>query len=386
MPLVGHAAAASQHPLTTQATGEVAGHLLEAGGPHPDLVAVFTTAAHAGALEDIAGTLQATLRPLAVVGCSADAVVGPDHELERGPAVVALAARVGPLQVVPIAIRGGGVDGWPEALPFALRTVLLLADPFSFPLDRFLQWMARRHPRVAVVGGLPAGARGPGGSRLLAGTSVHSTGAVAVLLGPSVAVSATSSHGARPVGPPMVVTGAHGNVITELAGRPALEQLAGVAGRHLPGPGAGAAGVLRTGSLRLGRVVVEGPGPPGAGDVLLRRVLGVDRRTGGIAVGDEIPLGTTVQFRLVDAAGAGEDLRRALAGHRAEAALLFRGAGRGSRLFPAPDHDVTAVHRALGPVPTAGCATVGECAPVAGGNARHTMTATVVMLAPPPGA
>lgn len=407
---MGFAAAVSQHPLTTQATGEVAGALLESVGPRPDLVAVFTTSAHAGALEDIAGAVAAVVEPLAVVGCSAASVIGPHREVEAGPAVVALAGTVGPLRPVVLSIgpsdgsasaagpgdpgrpevdegepapgaAGVAVRGWPTGLPFEARTLLLFADPFSFPLDPFLRWMHRRHPDVAVVGGLPAGARGPGGSRLVSGTTVRSDGAVGVLLGPSVTVSAAVSQGCRPFGRPLVVTGAVGNVITELAGRPPLERLVRQAYAEL-GPG----GVERLGEggLRLGRVTDEAADRFGPGDFLVRTVLGVDRATGAIAVGDEIPLGTTVQFELVDPDGADVELRRALAGERADAALVFSGAGRGSRLFSRPDHDVEAVRAALGPVPTAGFFTVAELGPVhGGGNARHTMAATVAMLAAP---
>ena len=42
------AAALSEHPLATHAVGECVGQLLEAGGPGPDLVAIFVDgAAHA---------------------------------------------------------------------------------------------------------------------------------------------------------------------------------------------------------------------------------------------------------------------------------------------------------------------------------------------------
>lgn len=193
---MGYAAALSQHPLPTQAVGEVAGTLLEQGGSRPDLVAVFTTRAHAGALEDIAGTLAAVLQPLALVGCAASGVIGPGREVALGPGVAALAGPVGPLRAVRLHLDGGEgaastVRGWPEDVPFAPRALLLFSDPFGFPLDVFLTWMARAHPGVAVIGGAVAGARGPGGSRMVVDGRVHTSGAVGVLLGPGASVTAT---------------------------------------------------------------------------------------------------------------------------------------------------------------------------------------------------
>ena len=44
-----YAAAVSEHPLPTHATGEVIGQVLEAVGERPDFAVLFATAAFAGA-------------------------------------------------------------------------------------------------------------------------------------------------------------------------------------------------------------------------------------------------------------------------------------------------------------------------------------------------
>ena len=68
--------------------------------------------------------------------------------------------------------------------------------------------------------------------------------------------------------------------------------------------------------------------------------------TGAIVIGDEVEMGQTLQFHVRDADSADKDLRRileqeaaALAGQRPAGALLFTCNGRGSRMFPEPDHD-----------------------------------------------
>jgi len=116
------------------------------------------------------------------------------------------------------------------------------------------------------------------------------------------------------------------------------------------------------------------------GDFLVRSILGSDKRTGAIAVGDVMPVGVTVQFHLRDAVTAGRDLARRLAGQRADAALLFTCTGRGTNLFGSPDHDAEAIVDQFGPIPTAGCFAAGEIGPVAGRNFLHGFTASMVLF------
>src|SRR5512146_437335 len=94
MPLQA-AAALSEHPVPAEAVGEVAGQLLDTIGPEPDLLCVFATAPHTGAMEDVARALHTLLRPGAMIGCTAGAVVGNGRGVEDAPALVAWAARLG---------------------------------------------------------------------------------------------------------------------------------------------------------------------------------------------------------------------------------------------------------------------------------------------------
>ncbi len=79
------ASALSRHPVTSQATGEVVGAVLEEVGERPDLVVVTVTRPHAGALEDVVATVDAVLHPLGLIGCAAESVVGRGAEVEELP-------------------------------------------------------------------------------------------------------------------------------------------------------------------------------------------------------------------------------------------------------------------------------------------------------------
>src|SRR5947207_822277 len=78
--------------------------------------------------------------------------------------------------------------------------------------------------RVPRVGGIAAGGGRPGAQALILDDAVHGEGAVgAVVSGPPVFT--VVSQGCRPIGHEAVITHCEGNVVYELAGKPALERL-----------------------------------------------------------------------------------------------------------------------------------------------------------------
>ncbi len=226
-----------------------------------------------------------------------------------------------------------------------------MGDPYSFPAESFLDWIDTHHPGLRVVGGMASAARGPGGNRLALGTQVRTGGAVGAFLGPGAEVATLVSQGCRPFGDPLVVTKAEHNLLYELAGRPALEQVVAQARDSLS---EAEMVLLESGGLHLGHVIDEHKERFGRGDFLVRNVLGADRATGAIAVGDPVAVGTTVQFHLRDAESADQDLHELVAEHRADAALVFTCNGRGTRLFGEPHHDVRVLTEHLGRGPHGG--------------------------------
>lgn len=376
------AAALSQHPLATQAVGEVTGQVLERLGHAPDLAVLFASASHVGAMEDIAGAVESLLAPGALIGATAACVVGGAREVEDQPALSLWAGRFGSATPLRLAATrqddGVAITGFPppDELPDDAVALLVLADPFSFPADVFL---AGLHEQVGldlpVVGGLASAARGPGGNRLVLGPDVVADGAVAVVLG-GVGVSTVVSQGCRPVGDPMTVTAAERHVIYELAGRPALDRVEELVASLGP---ADLALVQR--GLHAGRVIDEHKVDYTRGDFLIRNVLGADRGARAVAVGDEVEVGDTLQFQVRDAQSADDDLRALMAGGQGDGALLFTCNGRGSNLFTTPDHDAGIVSEAIDGAPVAGMSCAGELGPVGGRSFLHGFTASVLLFA-----
>ena len=189
------------------------------------------------------------------------------------------------------------------------------------------------------------------------------------------------SQGAGPVGPEMTITAAEANLIGELAGKPAMERLGEVIAA-LPEDER----ELARGGVLLGIVIDENRPEYERGDFLVRPIIGADRESGAIAIGERVRVGQTVRLHVRDAASADEDLRealraqaQALGSEGAAGALLFTCNGRGSHMFEVPDHDA-ARDRGLPGAPTAGFFCAGEIGPVGGRNFLHGFTATMAVF------
>jgi small ligand-binding sensory domain FIST len=374
------AASLSQHPLPTHAVGEVIGHALEQVGEAPDLAVLFVTAAHAGAMEDIARAVREVLRPGCQLAASAVSVLAGAQEVEEQPAMALWAARLGE-RVTPVRLTaapspdGMQISGMPALEPGDDRVLVLLADPFTFPVDQLLEQLTEEAPTLRVAGGMASAARGPGGNRLVLDGAVTADGAVGALLPAGASVTTVVSQGCRPIGDPMTVTRSEGQVVYELAGRPALERLVELLGSLSEEERA-----LAQQGIHLGHVIDEHKAEFTRGDFLIRNVLGGDRDAGAIAVGDDVQLGATVQFQVRDASSADEDLRELLAGEHAASALVFTCNGRGMRLFGQPDHDAEVIDAHVEGGATAGMFCAGELGPVGGQSFLHGFTASVLLF------
>ena len=372
------AAALSEHPLATQAVGEVVGQVLEQLDRQPDLAVLFVTAPHGGALEDIGRAVRNLLNPRVLIGATAVSVLGGSQEVEGTPGISLFAARfdvdIEPvrLEAIPAAdqylVAGGGVLQRDEG------TLLLLADPFSFPIDHVLDHLAEVAPNVAIIGGMASAARGPGGNVLVADDELFREGAVGVYLPPEIVVGPVVSQGCRPIGQPLIVTRSERNVIYEIAGQPALDRL----NEQIEQLDAVDRQLLSEG-LHIGRVIDERRDQFERGDFLIRGVIGADRSVGALAVGSEIEPGATVQFQVRDAKSADEDLRLMLHGRRAKGALVFTCNGRGMNLFDVPSHDASVVSEQTGGA-VAGMFCAGELGPVGGRNFVHGFTASIALF------
>ncbi|NUR83158.1 MAG: histidine kinase [Nonomuraea sp.] len=336
-----------------------------------------------------AGQRAMALAPGAsVIGCSATGVIGDGQGVELTPAVSAWAATLEGARLTTFALESLTAEdrfvvvGLPERAADD-HVAILLADPYTFPTDSFVERSAEVLGDLPLIGGLANGLQGRGSVRLFADGEVYTEGAIGVLLGGRVQVSTVVSQGCRPIGPTMVVTRAEENLLLELAGQPALARLEDIVSdldeddRELVASG-----------LQIGVAMDEYAERHERGDFLIRGVIGIDPEREAVAVGDVLEVGRTVRFQVRDAATADEDLYDLLDAHREElgrvdGALLFSCNGRGSAMFGSADHDPIALRDTLGAIGMAGFFAAGEVGPVGGHNHVHGFTASVLVFSTP---
>jgi small ligand-binding sensory domain FIST len=384
------ASALSTRQNSAAALEEVCQSVLQQLGSTAHVALAFYSAEHLDQAGQLAEQLCEQLGTRNIIGCSGESIVGKDREVENEPALSLWAARMPGVSVLPMqlefvrTLEGSGILGWPDDLPPewpANSTLLVLGDPFSFPAEVLLELINDEHPGVPVIGGMASTASQPGENRLLIGNAAVSQGAVALLMHGPLKVRTLVSQGCRPIGEPFVITRAERNTVLELGGEPAYKKLVDtfqtLATREQE--------QVRRG-LHLGRVVNEYLEHFDQGDFLVRNVLGMDVNSGAIAVGDFFRMGQTVQFHVRDWETADAELRQLLSEIRRNThntprgGFLFSCNGRGSRLFPEPNHDAHSVAEVWPDMPLAGFFAAGELGPIGGRNFIHGFTASIAIL------
>jgi small ligand-binding sensory domain FIST len=353
-------------------------------GASADLVVLFASGEH---MENPEATLEGVheaLRPGALVGCGAGGVLAQGAEHEEGMAAVVWAASLGggsaqtfhavaSVQDDTVTIMGM------EDLAGA-RGAILLPDPYTFPTDPLLQDLTQRAPGVPVIGGLASARRPDERGVLFHGRDVVDGGLVAVRFD-NLDVLPCVSQGATPVGPELTITEAEGNVISELAGEPALDRIRAVIEELDP-----VERTLIAGGLLIGLVLDTGSPEYGHGDFLVRQLLGADPVSGTLAVNAPVEPGQVLRLHARDAASADRDLQEQLRlrvsalGGTPAGALAFSCNNRGRAMFGIEDHDANALSEELGGAPSAGFFAAGEIGPVGGASFVHAFTATVALF------
>lgn len=352
-----------------------------------DLACAFFSAHHAAEADLLVHVLTETLRPSLLIGCSGEGVIAGAEELETVPAVTVWAAVLPDVNLHPLRSSFSPtydqfqLSGWPR--PEAeTASFLMLADPFTVPVQDMLRVLEERYPGAKVVGGLAGGGQEAGMNRLILNDQVLDDGLVGVRLSGAVDIRPIISQGCRLIGERFVVTRAERNVIHELGGLSALERLQAVFA-SLPEEDRERAHR----ALHLGIVIDEHRNRFERGDFLIRNLLGADRTTGAISIGDVVREGQTVQFHLRDRQSAADDLNLLLATDRARhrypplSGLLFSCCGRGQGLFGRPNHDAATTRERLGPIPIAGFFAQGEIGPIGNRSFLHGYTASLALFA-----
>jgi small ligand-binding sensory domain FIST len=377
---------AAAGPAAEEAAAAVAGKL---GAGPVQLAIAFLGAHHVGAAAAIAESLKNRLKPECLIGVSAHGVITSEHEVESGPGLTVIAARMPGVSLHPFVLT---TELWAEAAEDALaftraapgvagaELVMLFGDPFTLDIERVLAGFNRHAPGLRVIGGMASAGPKPGTNALLLNDWVAKDGGVGLAFKGALRADVVVSQGCRPVGPPLEVTRADGNVVIELDGQPALERAEQVLRALSP--------VERerlAHGLYIGRPARRGA--EGRGDYLIRNLLGADRDRGLLAVGDRVTEREKLRIHVRDAGTAKEDLELLLSPQAFDvpvsAALVFACNGRGRGLYGRPDGDISILRSSLGDsLAAAGMFCAGEIGPVGERNFLHGHTACIALIRP----
>jgi small ligand-binding sensory domain FIST len=290
----------------------------------------------------------------------------------------------------------------PLAPGFTPHTALVHADASTPDVAELIAEMADRTSTGYLFGGL-ASSRGDvvqfavGGNGNMQGQGkaggVFRGGLSGVAFSQGVQLVSRVTQGCQPVGAARRITGADGNLVTELDGEPALDVLLEDLQISLDQPQEAMVALRATlvGLTRPGEDVVNRAGTFGA-DVEVRHIIGLDPRRRGVAIADKVDEGMQLAFCRRNADAARADLVRicseireelepeelplavaeALAASDALAAptparqiagaVYVSCSGRGGPHFGGPSAELQIVRRALGDVPLVGFFAGGEIA------------------------
>lgn len=277
----------------------------------------------------------------------------------------------------------GGTGG------FTADTAQVHADGTTPDLGELLHELAERTRSGYLFGGL-ASART---QAVQIADEVYRGGLSGVAFDGQVELVSRVTQGCQPIGPVRQVTASDRHVVSELDGLPALQCLLGDLGVEADQPRL-ALPAMRQTLVGLGDAradLVARSGQFGT-DTRVRHLVGIDPKSGGVAVADLVPVGTSLAFCQRNLEAARRDLVRVCAEIREElepesqpfeAAMARAGidegappaspsaiagavyvscAGRGGPHFGGPSAELQIVRHALGGVPLVGFFAGGEIA------------------------
>lgn len=386
-----YAASLSQLGPTSDAVESVCSEVLtKLDGTTPDLSFIFVSHHHRGAFHELATQVQERLNSKVLLGCAAESVAGGELEIENEPAMSLWSAALPGADLLPFHLEfertpdGIVSSGWPpefEKPQNEVRAIFLLGEPFSTAIEPIIERLETDLPGVPLIGGMASGGRGPGENALFLNGEHVGFGGVGVMVQGGPQIESVVSQGCRPIGQNFIVTKAEDNLVQELGGKPAMERLQEIF-NDLPERDQ----ELVQQGPHLGIVMNEYQETFELGDFLISNVVGVQKETGAVAIGNRVRVGQTVRFHVRDAQTAHEELHALLTRSAEssdispEAALLFSCNGRGTRLFPGANHDAGSIQKRLNTVPLAGFFAQGELGPVGGKNYIHGYTASIAVF------
>ena len=359
-----------------------------------DLAFLFVSSHFQQKYEAIPADICESVGCKTLIGCSAGGVIGGGKEIEQKPAITLTVAQLPGVEITPFHLDSADLpdlDASPKSWQACFNTAadrkphfILLADPYTFDSEKGLMGLDFGFPASVKVGGLASGGGAANQNALFLDRATHRSGMIGVALSGNVQVDTIVAQGCRPIGEPLSITRCDRNLLIEIDHKPSLlvlqelyEKLNEEDQKKMQH------------SLFLGLAMTPFKEELTRGDFLIRNLIGVDSKSGNIAIGAHLREGQTIQFHLRDEETSADELQWLLtqyqvegASRSARGALLFSCLGRGIHLYGEADHDSRLFQSKMGPIPLGGFFCNGEIGAVGKTTFLHGYTSCFGIFKP----
>jgi hypothetical protein len=389
LPVRLHTASGSSVAQDTIEAGTAAARQAMAGmhGHTPELIIVYTTVRYD--LPALLGAIRAVTGDVPLVGETSAGHFAGAELIAPETGVVVLAMTAGPYRLGIASVQGLAADGETAGITLA-RQARATLEPDRSRYETMLVFVDGLAPeQQALIGGIhrvvgaavPVVGGGAADDRRLSQTFVFRDGealsdaAVAVWIGSDEPIPVVVGHGWHPIGLPLLVTKTDGQVVHEIAGRPARD----VFEDHIRQGNREELDRVRPGGYYSTHAfgLIEPDGTH-----LIRGVfMDGDQMINTFA---PLPVYSAIQIMSCDEddlLSVSEDVaRRAVAGRDASVLLVFSCIARLDVLQSRGEEEAVRLQAAAGDVPTFGIYTYGEFARTTSVAGYHNSTVAAVAL------
>jgi small ligand-binding sensory domain FIST len=385
---VGQSTEASTEKAVDQA---FAAALAQAGIRQADVALIVFTAEHLRDQERLRNAVSHASNHAVVVGSSAAGILTGDGEIEGSHGIAVLALASDQLRAKAFlfeSLRGHDAEAGVKIAQLARPGLdsnlltLIIPDSYNGQAQEMLQAMQREIGYSPVIGAGSSESGVAGATFQLCNDQLATNAVTGLHLLGSFESSIDITQGCQPITEPLEITRADGNIIYEIDHRPAFEVFTSV----LKGP------LLEDLRRALMYVFVGLPADHrtntvGAGDYLVRNIIGLDSEKKIIGVADHVSEGQAIIFTLRDGQRARDDLAQMLkrqaqrlAGKKPAFGVYFNCCARGASLYGIPGIDSAYIRQVLGDFPLIGMFGGYELAPLGGANHLFAYTGVLALI------
>ena len=353
-----------------------------------DLAVVFATIDYQADYGQLFRTIHEISGCDHLVGCSGMSVLTSAGEFEGESAVAVLVLRSDDVTAMPFLVSSDDSSTIGSAIHERISSethenslLVVLPDARCVSPEALVHQIGEDGRRLPIVGGAASGSSD--GQEIYGwhDEEVVESGVAGMLLTGAFHTEIGVAQGCQPIGQPLEINRAEGNVIYEVNDNPALDGLQG------------ALESLTAEELRQsGRVVFigiamdkENPAPR-RGDFLVRNLVGYDKESGAIAVSENVSEGQFIQFHLRNSASANKEIHEIVLDLHERTreqppvfGMYFNCLGRGKGLYGKANHDIQIIKQRFPELPVIGFFGNAEFAPIGGRNFAHAYTGALVL-------